>query len=75
MLYSEPYKGEIMNSMNKAKAKIIQAWEENPLTVITVGALAATATAKVINAVTAASNSRTWKKEVNRRDMNSRRIH
>ena len=61
-----------MNSMDKAKTKIKQAWEENPLLVIGVGAAAATAAAKVLDSVTSAKNSRSWAKEVDRRDRNSR---
>jgi hypothetical protein len=61
-----------MKSMDKAKAKIRQAWEENPLLVIGVAAGAATAAAKVLDSVTSANNARTWRKEVDRRDRNSR---
>ena len=61
-----------MNSMDKAKAKIAQTWEENPLTVIGVGALAATAVAKVINSMAAVHNSHTWAKEVDRRTKKTR---
>lgn len=53
--------------MKSLKTKIQQAWEENPLAVITVAAIAATAAAKVVESLTAANNSRSWKKEVNRR--------
>jgi hypothetical protein len=59
--------------MKDAKDKIKKAWDENPLAVITVGALAVTAAAKLLDSVTASKNSRAWKKEVNRRDRNSRR--
>jgi hypothetical protein len=58
--------------MNSLKTKIKQAWEENPLAVITVAAIAATAAAKVIESMTAANNSRSWKKEVDRRVRNTR---
>lgn len=59
--------------MEKLKTRLAQAWDENPLAVITVAALAATAAAKVANAMTEANNSRTWKKEVDRRDRSDRR--
>lgn len=58
--------------MDKAKMKIKQAWEENPLQVIAVGAFAATAAAKLLDATTNARNSRAWQKEVDRRDRMSR---
>jgi hypothetical protein len=53
--------------MNKAKAKIQQAWDENPLAVIAIASGAAIAAAKLIDSISAASNSRSWKKEVDRR--------
>lgn len=59
--------------MHNAKDKLKQAWDENPLAVITVGALAATAAAKLLDSVTSTKNARAWKKEVDRRDRNSRR--
>ena len=59
--------------MQNAKAKIKKAWEENPLMVIAVGAAAATAAAKLVDAVSNANNSRAWKKEVDRRDRKSRK--
>lgn len=49
------------------KDKLKRQWDENPLLVITVGAFAANAAAKLLGSVTAASNARTWKMEVNRR--------
>lgn len=55
--------------MNKAKDKIKQAWDENPLAVIAVGAMAATAAAKLLNAYTASQNSRAWDREVRRREV------
>jgi hypothetical protein len=55
--------------MNKALDKIKQAWEENPLQVIVVGALAATAASKLIDSMAAAKNTSTWAKEVDRRRM------
>lgn len=70
MAYNEDYYKEII--MEKAKMKIKKAWEEDPLQVIAIGALAATAAAKLIDAGTKASNSRAWKKEVDRRDRMSR---
>lgn len=55
--------------MNKAFDKIKQTWDENPLAVIFVATLAATAAAKLLDASTARSNARTWAKEVDRRTM------
>jgi hypothetical protein len=70
MAYSEtPTEGVTVKNV---KLKLQQAWEENPLAVITVGALAVTAAAKLLDSTTAAKNSRAWKKEVDRRDRASR---
>lgn len=60
--------------MKNAKDKIKQAWEENPMAVIAIASGTALAVAKVIDAMTAVENSRTWRKEVNRRDRKSNLI-
>jgi hypothetical protein len=62
----------MQKTLNDIKSKVQKAWDENPMQVIIVGAVAATAAAKVLDSVTAAKNSRSWKKEVDRRDRNSR---
>ena len=56
-----------MQKLNDAKEKLTSAWNENPLAVIAVATAATIAVVKVIDATTAARNSRTWAKEVNRR--------
>jgi len=53
--------------MNKAWLKIKQAWEENPLMVIAIGAAALTAGAKVIDATSNYKGRKTWEREVDRR--------
>lgn len=58
--------------MNKALDKIKQAWDENPIAVIIVASLAATAAAKLMDASTNRVNAHAWKKEVDRRDRKSR---
>lgn len=55
--------------MNKALDKLKKAWEENPLSVILVGSLAATAAAKLLEASNNRTNARAWEKEVDRRRM------
>lgn len=55
--------------MNKAWTKIKKTWEENPIQVIIVASLAATAAAKLIDASTSARNAKAWQIEVNRRVM------
>lgn len=55
--------------MNKAMDKIKQAWNENPLAVLAVAAVVATAAAKLMDANTARHNSRAWEMEVARRTM------
>lgn len=53
--------------MDKAMNRIKQAWDENPMGVIIVASLAATAAAKLLDASTSRANARTWSKEVDRR--------
>lgn len=53
--------------MDKAWNRIKQAWEENPLAVIAVAAIAATAAAKLMDANTARHNAQAWQMEVQRR--------
>lgn len=56
-----------MKSVEKTKQKLKEAWEENPMAVIGISAAALTAVAKIAQVAIEANNSRTWKKEVNRR--------
>lgn len=58
--------------MNNAVNKLKQAWNENPVAVIAVATGAVIATAKVLDSVTAVQNSRSWKKEVDRRSRKSK---
>ena len=58
--------------MNKALDRIKQAWEENPMQVITVASFAVYAAAKLLDASTSARNASAWKQEVNRRDRMTR---
>jgi hypothetical protein len=58
--------------MQNAKDKIKQAWEENPLAVIAVGAAAVTAVAKLADSMARTRNSRAWKVEVARRNRATR---
>lgn len=55
--------------MTKAMDKIKQVWNENPLAVIVIGAVAVTAVAKLMDANTARNNSHAWSREVDRRMM------
>ena len=58
--------------LKNAQLRIKQAWDENPLAVIAVGALAVTAAAKLMDANTNRVNAHAWKKEVDRRERTSR---
>lgn len=58
--------------MDKIKTQLKRAWDENPLAVITVGALAVTAAAKLIDATSAAQGRRAYAKQVNLRVKNSK---
>jgi len=54
------------NVMHKTwKDKLKQAWDENPVAVIAVGALAATAAAKLIDAMSAAQGRRAYARQIN----------
>jgi hypothetical protein len=55
--------------MEKAIAKIKQAWEENPLAVIAVASTAVMAVSKFMDANTARRNQKVWAMEVMRRSM------
>lgn len=57
---------------NKYTNKIKQKFEEDPITVILVGAAAVTATAKLIDAMSAAQGRRAYAKSVQYRVNNSR---
>lgn len=46
--------------------------EENPLLAAGIGAGLLTGAAKLLNAVSASRNSKTWKREVKRREKNSK---
>lgn len=59
--------------MDKAFDKLKRTWEDNPMQCLIVGALVATAAAKFIDASANAASRRTWAKEVDRRDRQSRR--
>jgi hypothetical protein len=52
----------------KAKAKVIQLFEERPLETIATFSAAALATAKLISSISEARNTATWKREVQRRE-------
>jgi hypothetical protein len=61
-----------MTKVQNAKDKIKQAWDENPMAVIGISAAAITAVAKIAQVAVEANNSRTWRKEVNRRVKNTK---
>lgn len=58
--------------MKRYFTRLREAAEERPLEALAIGAIAVTATAKIINANTERRNSTTWQKEVERRRMMSR---
>ena len=49
------------------KTKIKQAWDENPMQVLIVGAFVATAAAKVLDTLSAAQGRNAYAKQVNYR--------
>lgn len=58
----------MQNGYDKIKAR----FEEDPLTVLLIASLVATAAAKLISASSQATSRRTWAREVNRREMHDR---
>ena len=46
------------------KEKLKQAWNDNPLAVIAIGALAATAAAKLLDATSAAQGRRAYARQI-----------
>lgn len=54
------------------KDKLKEQWDENPIAVIGVGALAATAAAKVLDAMSAAKGRRAYAKQINYRVKNKK---
>jgi hypothetical protein len=56
--------------MYQFTTQLKRAWNENPLTVIGVGATTALAAAKLIDAVSAAQGRRAYAKQVNYRTKN-----
>jgi hypothetical protein len=64
-------KGNIMSVKStyaKVKARTAQLLDEHPLETIAVAAVAAGATAKLINSITEARKVEIWKREVQRRE-------
>lgn len=59
---------KVINRIKPGLKKIENAWNENPLLVIGVATGAMMAASKLITSMSAVNNSRTWKKEVNRRN-------
>jgi len=59
--YSENYE---RNAMENLKKKIVEAWNDNPVAVIAVGALAVGAIAKLIDASSAAQGRRAYARQV-----------
>lgn len=59
--------------MQNAWDKLKKKWDEDPMQVLVVGALVATAAAKLLEASTARANSRSWNREVARRERMSYR--
>ena len=55
--------------MQNAKDKLRKAWDDNPLAVIGVAAIAATALGKLFDGIANINRSRTWRREVDRRAM------
>ena len=49
------------------KDKLKKAWDENPLLVVAIGAVAVTATAKLIDSLSAAQGRRAYAKQVDYR--------
>lgn len=70
MHYNENYYERIL--MNNWKDRLKKEWDNNPMQVIAVGALAATAAAKLLDAMSAAQGRRAYAKQVDYRVRNRR---
>lgn len=64
---------QININADKIKADLRRAWEENTALVLVAGATALTGVAKLMNANTERKNSKTWRKEVDRRTIADRK--
>lgn len=58
--------------MDTWKEKIKKAWNENPLQVVIIGSLAATAAAKILDALSAAQGRRAYAKQIDYKVRNRR---
>lgn len=58
--------------MNNGFRKLKQAWEENPVGMILLGAVSAASAAKLIDALSNASSRHTYAREVQRRERKDR---
>lgn len=56
-----------MNNQPKAIDRLKQTWNENPLLVISTGALAVTAAAKLLDSVSSVQSRRAYSKQINRK--------
>lgn len=56
------------NEKKTAKQKLQESWNENPQAMILLGIGVTVAAAKLINAVAVMRNSRSWSREVKRRN-------
>lgn len=72
MSYDDPKKGTLMSKFTFDTTKLKEQVEDNPLLAAGAAAALLTGVSKLLNANTARTNARTWKKEVKRRERNSK---
>lgn len=60
------------NSFNRATDSLKRAWEENPIAVMSAAGILLTGAAKVLTGVSSFRNTRSWEKEVKRREAKDR---
>ncbi len=71
MLQNEKYINT-KNGFARTTDSLKRAWEENPVAVMTAAGILLTGTAKVLSGISNFRNSRSWDKEVKRRQAKDR---
>ncbi len=64
---------KLNNTLKDIQSKAKRLWDENPLVCVVVGIAAANAGAKLMNANSSRKNTKTWEKEVKRRERMDRK--
>lgn len=63
----------VQKTVDDTKSKLKQLWDENPVIVVVLAVASANAGSKLMRANTERKNAKTWRREVTRREQNSRK--